>query len=149
MLMKIILFACCIPLPIILYFVLRNETKPKKNLILGVTLPVDARTDGAVEALCTNFRQQNALLTLFITLLAIPPFFLKYDSMVFTYFMTWLLVAIAASFILYAAYNKKLKRLKAENGWYGEAAGLALLDVKLAAMPTRQLSILWFIPPWS
>ncbi len=147
MLMKIILFACFAPLPLILYFVLRNETKPKKNLILGVTLPADARMDSAVKALCLSFRRQNALLTLLITFLTIPPFFLMYDSMVFTYFMTWLLLALAVYFILYAVYNKKLRLLKAENSWYGEAAGLALVDVKLAAMPTRQLSILWFLPP--
>ena len=54
MLMKLILFACFMPLPIILYFVLRNETKAKKNLILGVTLPLDARGDGMVQALCKN-----------------------------------------------------------------------------------------------
>ena len=30
-----ILYLCLIPV----YFMLRNETKPKKNIILGVTLP--------------------------------------------------------------------------------------------------------------
>ena len=87
------------------------------------------------------------MLTLIVTLLAIPPFYFTYDSVVFTYFMAWIVLVIAAYFVLYAAYNKKLKILKAFNGWYGEAAGLSLVDVKLAAMPKRQLSILWFIPP--
>ena len=36
-----VLYLCLVPV----YFMLRNETKPKKNIILGVTLPYEARQD--------------------------------------------------------------------------------------------------------
>ena len=46
-----VLYLCLVPV----YFMLRNETKPKKNIILGVTLPYEARQDAAVLAICEQF----------------------------------------------------------------------------------------------
>ena len=39
----------------LLYFIQKNQCKPKKNIILGVTLPYEARQDGDVLALLERF----------------------------------------------------------------------------------------------
>jgi uncharacterized membrane protein len=147
MFMKVILGICFIPIPIIMYFVLLNETKPKKNLILGVTLPKAARQDSSVTELCRKFKITMSLYLLVTMLLAIPGYFLKYSSSVFLYLTTWLLLSLFITAVPYALYNRRLKALKAQKSWYGEAAGLTLVDINIAVMPKRKLSVFWFIPP--
>ena len=144
---RIILFACFIPIPIIMYFFLLNEVKPKKNLILGVTLPNYARQDDSVKSLCAGYKKLLTADTVFVILLAAPVIFLKYDSVSFTYLMAWLIFAIVLPAVPYAIYNKKLKSLKTSKNWFGEAAGLSLVDVKVAAMPKRKLNIWLFVVP--
>ena len=57
-----VLYLCLVPV----YFMLRNETKPKKNIILGVTLPYEARQDAAVLAICEQFLRQLNLVVLIL-----------------------------------------------------------------------------------
>lgn len=147
MVLKIILFVCFIPIPIVMYFVMLNEVKAKKNLILGVTLPLDARLDDNVKALCTGYKRLLTVVVTAVTALAVPALFLRHDSVVFTYLIVWLIVAILLPALPYAVYNKKLKALKAAKGWYSESSGVTLVDTKVAAMPKQKLSILWFLPP--
>lgn len=147
MLLKIILFVCFVPISAIIYFVLRNEAKPKKNLILGVTLPLYARTDDAVEAVVRRFLKRQMLAFLLLTLLAIPTFFIKYASVVLTWYLVWLIFVLTIPFALFMQSNAKLKALKQQNGWFSESTGLALVDVKLALTPKKTLSVWLFIPP--
>jgi len=145
--MKIILFVCFIPIPLILCAVLMNEAKPKKNLILGITLPKAAREDDAVKALCRAYRKRLGVCCAVTVLLAVPGLFLRYDSVVFTYFMSWLIPAMVLPSVPYGVYNGRLKKLKVSRGWFGEAAGLSLVDIKVAAAPLHELSAWWFLPP--
>jgi hypothetical protein len=48
---------------------------------------------------------------------------------------------------LYIRSHRKLKALKLQNGWFGESAGLMLVDVKLALTPRKVLNVWLFIPP--
>ena len=54
-----ILYLCLIPV----YFMLRNETKPKKNIILGVTLPLLAQSDPRVGDIVRRFKRNVWLCT--------------------------------------------------------------------------------------
>jgi uncharacterized membrane protein len=84
---------------------------------------------------------------LLLTLLAIPTFFIKYASVVLTWYLVWLIFVLTIPFALFMQSNAKLKALKQQNGWFSESTGLALVDVKLALTPKKTLSVWLFIPP--
>ena len=44
MMMSIIMAICLLPILIMIYVMERNEAKPKKGMILGVTLPPEGQT---------------------------------------------------------------------------------------------------------
>ena len=75
-----ILYLCLIPV----YFMLRNETKPKKNIILGVTLPYEARQNAAVLAICEQFLRQLNLVVLILALLPVALLPVKRTSVFLT-----------------------------------------------------------------
>ena len=54
-----ILWLCIIWMPLLIYFMLRNETKFKKNIAIGVTLPFEGRTHPDVLARLEKFKKQN------------------------------------------------------------------------------------------
>jgi uncharacterized membrane protein len=135
-----------IPIPVIVFFVLRNETKPKKNLILGVTLPHDKREDPAVTAVIKRFLALEDVVLAILVLLLLPQLLFRYDSVVMTWVMVWLILAIFLPFLPYAAGNKKLRELKRINGWFGASTGVMLVDTKIAVVPRKPLSAWVCIP---
>jgi uncharacterized membrane protein len=130
-----------------MYFILKSNVKPKKNIILGVTLPIDAREDADTQAVCAEYKK--VLKRVFLILLPIPfaAFFIPYWSIVTAWHSTWLLAVIVALYWVYAVYYSKLKRLKQERGWQLETAGQTVADIKAAAQPRKQLNTVWFVPP--
>ena len=146
MIMKIVLFLCMAPVPLILYFVLRNEAKPKKNMILGVTLPKDARTDPRVLAVVRRFLTWQTILLIAIFLLVLPPFLLASESVAMLWYFSWMLVAIILPNIPFVRANRQLGVLKQENGGFGESTGLTLVDTKLALAPKKPWSVWLFLP---
>jgi len=146
--MTIFLFACMYMVLPIIYFMLLNLSKPKKNLILGVTLPYEARQERSVLEICRSYRRHLTFTCLALTALAIGAFFLGYMSLFMTYLMTWLLLAIIAPFVSYTIYHRKLKRLKRENNWFSAAAGKLMLDTKVSYKAQRKLPAWLFAPPF-
>ncbi|MEL4105315.1 DUF5808 domain-containing protein [Oscillospiraceae bacterium WX1] len=146
MIFQLIMLFCFIPVPIILYFVMRNEAKPKKNLILGVTLPHDVRELDAVKNVVAAFLRQQTLVFIPLVLLLIPALFFQPISVVMMWYFLWLIIALVAPFLPYGLANKKLKTLKRQNGWISVSAGVTLVDTKLAVTPPKMLSIWVFLP---
>ncbi len=147
MLLNIILFVCFIPIPFILYFVLRNEARPKKNIILGVTLPLEARQNSSVAAVIKKYITCQTAALIAVLLLASPMVFINSTAVMMTWYFCWLIIVLTLPNILFIQSNKALKALKRENGWFGESTGLVLVDVKLALTPQKALNIWLFIPP--
>ena len=56
--LSIILWAVLLPILPILYFMQKNECKPKKNIIVGVTLPYEAQGDAEVLALLERYGRE-------------------------------------------------------------------------------------------
>lgn len=73
---KVILWLCVIWVPLVLYFFLANETKFKKNIVIGTTLPFEARTDPDVQARLGKFKRQLGAVCLILTALALMGLFL-------------------------------------------------------------------------
>ncbi len=115
--MNLILWGCVIWMPAFYYVILRNETKFKKNISLGVTLPQEAREDEAVLEILTTFKKQLLWACIAITLLAIPGVFISKTGTAMTVWMIWLLLGIVVPYIPYVRSHRQLKQLKIERGW--------------------------------
>jgi uncharacterized membrane protein len=146
MFINIFMSAVFFSVALIIYLVMRNEAKPKKNLILGVTLPYDARQDESVGAVVRGFLLLEIVIFIFLVLLLVPPIILNSYSVMMMWLFVWMIFALVLPGIPFVCANKKLKALKSENGWYSAAAGVTLVDTKLASAPKKPLSVLWFVP---
>lgn len=139
----LMLYLCLIPI----YFMLRNETKPKKNIILGVTLPYEARQDAAVRAVCQTFRRRLNLVVLILALLPLAFLPIARASVFMTCCFVWIIPAVFVPYIPYVQCHKRLRAYKLSACPPAGHTGETLVDLKLAALPKRTLSFWWFLPP--
>ena len=146
MVMNIIFSVLFLMILLVVFFVLRNETKPKKNLVLGVTIPHDKREDPTVAAVVKRFLVMEDILLVTLTLLLLPPFLLHSMAVGMTWYFVWIIFGIALPVLPYGVCNSRLRALKRKNGWFSESTGVTLVDTKTAIQPKKQLSIWVFIP---
>ena len=130
----------------IIFFLLRDATRPKKNLILEVTLPYEGQRDEEVLALCKSFRRVLLAVFLALTAAMAPLFFLPSMGLFMTGILLWLDLAIICPYVVFAFWRGKLMKLKAARGWRA-GGGQRLADLTVAARPVKRLSPLWFLPP--
>lgn len=144
---SVILWLSMIWLPPLLGLFLRNEAKPKKNIIVGTTLPHEAQGDPAVLALTARYKRELKWVCLALMLPAISGVFIRDFGLNMLLWMIWILVICVAVNIPYVRCNRALRRLKADRGWRREPSGQAVADLRAAAMELKWLSPLWFLPP--
>ena len=143
---SVILWLSMIWLPPLLGLFLRNEAKPKKNIIVGTTLPHEAQGDPAVLALTARYKRELKWVCLALMLPAIPGVFIRDFGLNMLLWTTWILVICVAVNIPYVRCNRALRRLKTDRGWRREPSGQAVADLRAAAMELKWLSPLWFLP---
>jgi len=141
------MFLCCYFVLPIIYFMMRNEAKAKKNIVIGVTLPYSARTCVEVQNICKKFKQNLNIMVLIMTLVCFGAFFIPYFSVSLTFYMTWTTFAIIIPALVYISSHRKLKKLKIENNWNSIYSEKTVVDLKAADLPKKLLSVWWFIPP--
>lgn len=145
---NIIMWGSMISLVPIMYFMLKNECKPKKNIIVGVTLPYEAQQDETVLALLERYKKEMKI-TCWASLAAVVPgLFISDIGIAMTALMLWIVAICVVFFIPYIRCNRSLRQLKEERGWRrtGEAPH-AVTDLKAAAEEMRWISPWWFLPP--
>lgn len=133
MLMNLILAACFIIVVPILYVTMKNEVKAKKNIVLGVTLPLAAREDARVQAVCKEYVRRLGWLSLALCLVVVPVLFCTYSSVAVLILCVWLIPTIVLPMVLYGAANRKLMKLKVENKWFSPLGEKARAVVDLTA----------------
>ncbi len=122
MLIKIILWASIVWLLPFLFVVQRNEAKFKKNIVVGVTLPQEARDDVQVQALLKKYVKETAIICIVLGIAIIPCWMPEsYNWLMFTW-MLWLDALIVLTQIPFIKYNKKLKEIKKVRGWNRKTA---------------------------
>lgn len=144
---SVILWLSMIWLPPLLGLFLRNEAKPKKNIIVGTTLPHEAQGDPAVLALTARYKRELKWVCLALMLPAIPGVFIRDFGLNMLLWTIWILVICVAVNVPYIRCNRALRRLKTDRGWRREPSGQAVADLRAAAMELKWLSPLWFLPP--
>ena len=141
--MNFIMWGCIIWLPILIYVLLKNETKFKKNIVIGITLPQEGRTDDEVIAALSQFKRQLLLVCTGLLLLAVPCMFIPKTGVAMTVYMIWIDVCIVLPYLPYIRCNKTLRQIKQQRGWQQDnSAQRVTIDLAAAAHTHRWLS------PW-
>lgn len=146
MLMNLLLWGCIIWLPALMYYMFKNETKFKKNIAVGVTLPREARDDREVQAVLQRFCRQERWMCLALTAAAIPCLWIKGMGRSLTVWCVWLLLAMALPDLPYIFCHRALTRLKEARGWKPRHSEI-VAELSVAAEPQRWLSPVWFVLP--
>ena len=138
-----ILWGCVIWLPILMYVLLKNETKFKKNITIGVTLPQEGRTDSQVVAALNRLKKQLLWICIGLILIAVPCMFIPQTGTAMTVYMIWIDACIVLPYLPYIRCNKALRQIKQDRGWQqNNGAQQATIDLTAAAHSYRWLS------PW-
>ena len=148
MIVRLILWACGIIIIPLMFWQLNNETKFKKNIALGVTLPYVGRTHPQTVELLTKFRRTLrwtclGLLVSVVVLVLLP----MSTGLSLTIWLVWIDVAMVLPFIPYVKYHKKLKALKQEQGWYPEVPRTRVVNLTAAAQQEKPISPVQFLLP--
>lgn len=146
MAMNIFLWATILWIAPLLYYQLKNETKFKKNIIIGVTLPYEAREDAQVQQILADFHKQLKQTMIVLILLGIACIPIRDFGLMMTLYLLWIDAVIFANNILYILCNKKLRELKLRRGWKKESAN-TVSDLPSDRQPTKLFSPLWFSLP--
>lgn len=132
----------------LMYFTLKNECRPKKNIIVGVTLPYEAHHDPAVTALLGRYTKEMKLACRISLAVVAPCLLIRSVGVFMTVWITWTVAVCFVYLIPYVRCNKALRALKAARGWRREGAPQVVTDLKAAAEEMRWISPWWFLPPF-
>lgn len=140
---NIIFLVTCYPIIFILYFFLRNA-KNHNGWCFGASLSKEWKKDSEVEAIDVEYRK-NLKKTMIV--FAIAPFvtlLMKHMSILFTYWMIWILMVCFLPMYWYAKANKQIRVLKDKRGWNAQNK-VSYTDLKIATLP-RRVKLITFLP---
>lgn len=144
---KIIMFVIIWPIFPLICVMLCNETKVKKNIIIGVTLPYLAQQDERVLDIAKRYRRDQWIWCGIGSVILAPLIFLGSEGLVIAVICSVALPMLLVPYVIYARANSKLRALKRAEGWSTPYAGGIVVDLKAAAMPSKPLSRWLFVPP--
>ena len=143
--MILFLAICFVPLLPVIYFTMKNEVKPKNNLILSTTIPKEAWEDPRVLAIAQKYSKELTITCIVLALLYIPAFFMEYVSVILTYIMLWVDALIIIPNIPYVRAVKAMRALKKENWYHPELVKVQVADTSLAAVFEEKQSTYTFV----
>lgn len=105
-----------------------NEAKPKKNLILGVTLPFEAREDPQVLAVLAQHKKSQKLSFLILALICIACCFIPNFSVSMILWSFIFIVCLTTPALWMVRANRQLKKLKLQNDWTNHQGSIVCVD---------------------
>ena len=135
-----------LPCLVLVAVLLTNETRPKKNIVLGVTLPLPAQRDGRVAEIARRFRR-SVWICCGVSSAALSALALLDMGEFMMWSIALLMLAILAPYVLYVRANRALAALKRAEGWSVPYAGAVVVDLKAAAGTQSALRRRAFLPP--
>ena len=146
MTMNLIMLLVFYPVLLMIYAMMYSEAKPRKNIILGVTLPFTARQDEGVLAIVRTYKRALVLTGIALAVLPVVLMLWKSSSSRMTFYMTWMLLIVIVPYIPYTLAHRKLKQVKQTQGWVPANAGKTLLDVRASTqVSTKPVRTVWFL----
>ena len=150
LLWSVITWAVMLPVLPIVYFTQKNECKPKKNGIVGTTMPYVSHDDPAVLALLERYKKEMKVILWIMLAAVVPCLFIRSVGLWMMVWILWCLAVCVVFCIPYIRCNKALRKLKAERGWRQDAEpAQVVMDLKAAAEEMRWISPWWFLPPFA
>lgn len=128
-----LLLACTVPVLLIQYVTERNEAKPKKGLILGVTLPPEGQQLPEVQAVVARFKRELNFVCLALLAAACLLFFVQSSWLLLTLWLVLLLAGCAVAVLPHVRANRALKAIKKRHGWQGRPPARRLVDTAASA----------------
>ena len=133
----------------LMYFQLRNETKPKKNIVLGVTIPYSALQSEKLQSITHSYKRALLRFLICVHIPLIPLFFTSKVSFVFGGMMLWLTAVMAVGFGIYFRYHNRIRLWKQTQGWDSKessAGAPVCVDVEAIAKGAPILSFWSYLP---
>ena len=143
--LNLFLAICFVPILPVIYFTMRNEVKPKNNLILSTTLPKEVWEDPRVLSITKKYTKALTVTCIILAVLYIPAFFMEYVSHILTYVMLWTDAIIIVPNIPYVRAVKAMRALKKENWYHPELKKIQVADTSLASVFEEKQSTYTFV----
>ncbi|WP_312101183.1 PH domain-containing protein [Lachnoclostridium sp.] len=145
MIVNIIMLISMLPILPIIYYLMINEAEPKKNIVLGVTLPADQLDNSTVLQIVARYKKELRIWTICLIPVLIIPFFIKSFAIGFSIQMLWILVVVMLSFYPFAKYNQQLLKIKKDRDWVVTYTNTVVVDMRAASeIQVRGLTI-WYL----
>lgn len=124
------------------------DTRPRKNILIGVTLPLAHQTDDAVLAIVKKYQKQLLLLCGGAALIALPLIWLpNYMSLTVFCIAVWMAGCLTGYTKLSAARMQELYALKQANEWFVGGVRTVNIDTEVSREKDKMpVSALWFLP---
>ena len=142
----IIWFVIMFPCLVLVAVLLTNEAKPKKNIILGVTLPLPAQSDARVAEIVRRFKR-NVRISCGVSAAVLAAMALLDIGQFMMWSIALLIAALFVPYFFYVRANRRLAALKKAEGWSVPYTGAVVVDLKAAAEPMPALKRRAFLPP--
>ncbi len=142
----IIWFVIMFPCLALVAVLLTNEAKPKKNIILGVTLPLPAQSDARVAEIVRRFKR-NVWISCGVSAAVLAAMALLDIGQFMMWSIALLIAALFVPYFFYVRANRRLAALKKAEGWSVPYTGAVVVDLKAAAEPMPALKRRAFLPP--
>ncbi len=133
------------PFVLLMYFILKNEATPKKNIYFGVTLTKEQKLDEDVTQIVKAYNQQMKRYLWVLLLIPLPIVFIPRFSIFLTLWLIWLLATCFAFFIPFGKANIKLKELKLAKSWNESQSSQIYVEMKSAGN-VRKVRWYHFLP---
>lgn len=118
MLVNIIMFFTMYPVLLVLYFCFRGQYQYADGCLFAVNMKPEWIKEPEVAAIVEKFRREMKQYFIFLLIVPLSSFLIKYISIQLTIWMMWILLAIALLCLPLVHANNGLKRWKTEHCLY-------------------------------
>lgn len=143
--LNLVLWGCVLPVLPIEYFLLRNESKRKKNIVVGVTLPYEAQNHTDIQQRLDRYRKELNRVFLLLSAVVLPCCWIPSVGTAMFAWGVWILLVIVLPNIPYARCNRDLREIKHKNGWSHQPNTVRWVDT--AALPKEKWYSPWLFTP--
>ena len=141
----LLLWGCVLPVLPIEYFLMRDEVKFKKNIVVGVTLPYEARNNADVLSRLNRYKKELKRIFFMLLVVSVPCMLIQTISAAMFVWGVWILLAIVLPNIPYARCNLDLKEIKRAKGWSRQPCDVVWVDT--AAITKEKWISHWLFVP--
>jgi len=141
--MGAVLYVTIIPL----YFFEANLRKPKKNVMLGVTVPREHQESEAVRQITDSYLKKLRTVVVIFGVLGLPIFVIPFMSIQLTIVFILLLGVILGTTLVYIRANRELMALKRRSGWQRAGKPVMIADLRAMEETERPLPRIWMALP--